>query len=371
MVLMQTRSRLYSTLQRSVCMLRLLDTSNGRATQRVLPIIRDRRFFQTSGRILEDKEPTRALTLYSFENVNKKEKETFLDVIHMYESQEPMRRGHVDFIKAAMNYMDEFGVNEDLEVYKKLIDVMPKGRFISTSPLVADFMYHPKQQQCIIDLLEKMEGNGVIPDLETQQMLLNIFGQFGIPLRKFWRMMYWMPKFRHLNPWPTPRPVPTDSLILARLAIEKISSVDAQSVVTVYRTEDVADSVDKTWVVSASSPEQSDLLRRHPENTACYVEGPFKIWVAHMPVDYFILRGDAHVPPPDDDFDEDGKIVSCNLLSAAYERQTIATVHLNYRALTNSIIIDNSTFAHTYTGKCEFPRRCIFVEFFQQIFLFF
>ncbi|XP_043280952.1 evolutionarily conserved signaling intermediate in Toll pathway, mitochondrial [Venturia canescens] len=307
MVMAQTRSRMYNILRSAVS---LINHCSHRCNQiEVSSIFMTKRLLQTSVKCWEQeqkpKTPSRALVLLSFDNVKKKEKESFLDVLHTYESREPARKGHVEFIKVAMNYMDEFGVSEDLEIYKRLIDIMPKGRFISKSPMAADFMYYPKQQQIIIDLLEKMETNGVIPDSETELMLLNIFGQFGIPLRKFWRMMYWMPKFRNSNPWPTPRPVPDDAMVLARLAIEKISSVDVQTKITVFQTEEVADSIDKTWIVSAMSPEQEELLLEHPKNEACYVEGPYKVWVAHVPIDYFMLRAEPRAPIDRGDIDED------------------------------------------------------------------
>lgn len=95
-----------------------------------------------------------------FENIQDKSKETFLDMIHIFESKGVHRRGHVEFIYAALRHMEEFGVHKDLEVYKSLIDVLPKGKFIPTNIFQAEFQHYPKQQQCIIDLLDQMEENG-------------------------------------------------------------------------------------------------------------------------------------------------------------------------------------------------------------------
>lgn len=66
-------------------------------------------------------------------------------------------------------------------------------------------------------------------------MLLNVFGNKGIPLRKYWRMMYWMPKFKRMSPWPLPVEIPDSALELAKLALARISSVDLQSQVSVYQ----------------------------------------------------------------------------------------------------------------------------------------
>lgn len=78
---------------------------------------------------------------------------------------------------------------------------------------------------------------GVIPDSEMEQMLLNVFGRRGIPLRKCWRMLYWMPKFKNLSPWHLPTELPKDTLELAILAIQRITSVDADMEVRVWQVE--------------------------------------------------------------------------------------------------------------------------------------
>lgn len=76
---------------------------------------------------------------------------------------------------------------------------------------------------------------GVVPDEELEVILLNIFGSKGYPLRKYWRMMYWMPKFKNASPWLLPKPLPDDALELAKLAIARVTSVDLQTVVSVYK----------------------------------------------------------------------------------------------------------------------------------------
>nr|CAD7205377.1 unnamed protein product [Timema douglasi] len=219
-----------------------------------------------------------------FEQVTDKNKQTYLDMVKIFESRGIHRRGHVEFIYSAMRHMEEFGVEKELEVYKALIDVLPKGRFIPTNIFQAEFMHYPKQQQCVIDVLEKMENNGVIPDLEMEDILVNIFGRKGHPVRKYWRMMYWMPKFKNISPWPLPRPVPQDSQLLARLALSRMSSVDLQTSVCTYQTSAHADSLDDTWVVSAQSPLQRKLLDAHPHNIPVYVEGAFLVWLREAPM---------------------------------------------------------------------------------------
>lgn len=230
-----------------------------------------------------------------FDSAQQRTKESFVEMVNIFEQRDIHRRNHVEFIYAALKNMEEFGVHTDIEVYKSLINVMPKGKFIPTNIFQAEFMHYPKQQQCIIDLLEQMEDNGVIPDYEMEAMLLNVFGKRGHPLRKYWRMMYWMPKFKNLSPWPVPFPPPSDIQELARLAIERMCSVDLKSKVEVFDTEDVKESIDKTWIISGMSNEQSQLLHEHKKPNPIFIEGPSIIWLRNKSVHYFTLRADPDI----------------------------------------------------------------------------
>lgn len=102
----------------------------------------------------------KGVTVYDpFYSQPQKNKQTYLDVVKMFEGRDTRRRGHVEFIYAALARMQEFGVQKDLEVYKALVDVLPKGKLIPKNIFQAEFMHYPKQQQCAVDLLEQMEDN--------------------------------------------------------------------------------------------------------------------------------------------------------------------------------------------------------------------
>jgi len=242
---------------------------------------------------------------FAVDETKQKNKESFNDAIDIFTHKDSRRRGSVEFIYAAMRNMETFGVHKDLKVYKKLIDVMPKGKMIPENRLQSDFFHYPKQQQCMVDLLQKMERAKVIPDEETGDMLLNIFGKYSTPFKRYCRMMYWMPKFKNKSPWPLPFEVPSDALSLAKLAIQRITSVDAMTNINVIKTEEIEDSLDKTWIVSGQSPDQQHLISKLPEGTALYVEGGFRVWLRDSQVTYFILRGPAAAPPPPVEGDED------------------------------------------------------------------
>lgn len=96
-----------------------------------------------------------------FEHVSEKTRESFLTMVEMFDDKSKHhRRNHVEFIYAALKNMKDFGVATDLEVYKALLDVMPKGKFIARTMFQAEFMHYPKQQECITMFLEQMEDYG-------------------------------------------------------------------------------------------------------------------------------------------------------------------------------------------------------------------
>nr|XP_026488292.1 evolutionarily conserved signaling intermediate in Toll pathway, mitochondrial [Vanessa tameamea] len=233
-----------------------------------------------------------------------KTKETYLEVIKMFEERDTRRRGHVEFIYAALSRMKEFGVQKDLEVYKALVDVLPKGKMVPTNVFQAEFMHYPKQQQCAVDLLEQMEDNKVMPDSEMEQMLLNIFGKRGIPLRKYWRMMYWMPKFKNLSPWYLPDKLPVDTMELAILALQRITSVDSDTKIDIWKTEEIEASLDKTWIVNGQSRVQQVLLAEQPPDEPLVIKGPFNVYLQDQVVTYFLLIGKTR-PEYKDDTDLD------------------------------------------------------------------
>jgi len=273
------------------------------------------KFFSTSsisfcspqGHSDEDQNTSAVVTKKYFEyNKDEKNRESFEGAIDIFTDKDTRRRGSVEFIYAAMRNMEAFGVHKDLGSYKKLLDVFPKGKMIPENRLQGDFFHYPKQQECATFLLLKMERNKVIPDEEMGDLILNIFGKYATPYKRYCRMMYWMPKFKNLSPFPLPDEMPNEALELAKLAIKQITSVDPTTKLQVIDTEELPDSNDKTWVVSGQSFNQRELLENLKSGTALYVEGAFRVWLKENQVSYFILRGPPvpALPPPTVDNDE-------------------------------------------------------------------
>lgn len=51
--------------------------------------------------------------------------------------------------------------------------------------------------------------------------------------------------------------------------------------------------MDKTFVVSAQSPEQRRLLSELPREEALYVEGWHLTWLRMVPLKYFVLKSNS------------------------------------------------------------------------------
>lgn len=225
-------------------------------------------------------------------NVEKKGKETFLEIIRIYEKEDRSRKGQLQFMKTALQYMKEFGVNKDIQTYKAIFNIFPKGKYVPENKFQVMNYHYPKHQNMALAILNQMEANFVIPDTEINNMIINTFGIRSLVLKKCWSMLYWLPKFANLNPWPVPQPTPTDPKVLAQFAMEKMCRVDAQADVTVYKTKDIADAIDDTWIVSTMSKTQQELLAVQPTDQSLSVEGPFTIWIDQYCIDYYVLKGE-------------------------------------------------------------------------------
>ena len=92
----------------------------------------------------------------------------------------------------------------DLETYRKLMQIFPVGPVRSLTKWQVDNMHYPRQQNCALSIMEEMEQNGVMPDEEFAELTIEIFGDWTHAVKKVKRQLYWMPKFKHANPYPVP-----------------------------------------------------------------------------------------------------------------------------------------------------------------------
>nr|XP_020647245.1 evolutionarily conserved signaling intermediate in Toll pathway, mitochondrial [Pogona vitticeps] len=239
-----------------------------------------------------------------FERASKdgKTKAAFQKALELFCQQDVRRRGHIEFIYAAVKKMPEFGVQKDINVYNKILDVFPKDVFVPRNFIQRIFNHYPRQQECGVYVLDQMESYGVMPNKQTQFLLLQIFGDASHPIKKYQRMMYWIPKFRQLNPYPVPDPLPEDPVDLARLSLQRIAA-DLDAKVTVYQLphEEILDSgkpISHPHIVGIQSPDQQSLLAQHNPERPLFVEGPFRLWLKNTCVYYYVLR--AQLLPPEE-----------------------------------------------------------------------
>lgn len=233
-----------------------------------------------------------ALSTQTYFDAKERNKETFSVMIDLFKEVNPQSRGVVEFIYTALKHMEDYNVDYDIDTYKKLIKLMPEGKYVPENIYQEEFYHYPKQQDCILTLLDNMEMKGICPDEDMAQILINRFGKGSQPIKKVWRQLYWFPKFKNANPWPVPFPPIKDRFLLTKLAIERIVSVDPQSQVCVWQSKSVPDAIDDTYIVSGQSPTQQRLLSEHTTTKSLFVEGPFNIWVGKGNVNYFMLRAD-------------------------------------------------------------------------------
>lgn len=88
-------------------------------------------------------------------------KATFLDTIELFKIRSgSSRRGFNDFILAALKEMRAYEVEDDLEAYKALLSVLPRGgRLKATSILHADVGAYMQQQATVTRLLLQLNAN--------------------------------------------------------------------------------------------------------------------------------------------------------------------------------------------------------------------
>lgn len=236
-----------------------------------------------------------------FEDVAKERghtKEAYKYAVHKYLNKESLyRRGAVEFIYVGLDEMKRFGLTRDLGCYKVLLQTFPEGKYVPTNAVQEAFEHYPRQQQCTIDLLEQMEHNGVVPDDEFGIMLKKRFGGRTSAARRYRRMMYWMPKFRNMNPYPIPFELPDDSRELAVMALKRMCGyVDRDYKYTVWETDQCdLDTWEKTFIASAQSPTQQELIQNHPHTEPLYVEGPFPVVLRRKMLYYFLLRAEPNI----------------------------------------------------------------------------
>ncbi|XP_031687238.1 evolutionarily conserved signaling intermediate in Toll pathway, mitochondrial-like [Oncorhynchus kisutch] len=150
-----------------------------------------------------------------------KTKATFNGVVDVFSKRGIWRRGHVEFIYAALKKVPEFGVERDLTVYNKLLDVFPKEVFVPRNFIQCMFNHYPRHQECGVHLLEQMENSGGWGVGGSGMLVFYIYCfPHDLFQQRWYHVLY--NQFKHANPFPVPLQLPGDLVDLASLSLNRI-----------------------------------------------------------------------------------------------------------------------------------------------------
>lgn len=220
-------------------------------------------------------------------------KETFEQAVEHFQKRTINARGHVDFIYAALRQMKTFNVHEDLEVYKKLVDLFPVGKMKATNVFQTDSHYYPRHQDCCMALIDQFTFYQLCPDKEIYKKIEAVFGNESNVMRRLKSSMYWMPKAKNADPYPVPRPLPNSELELAKIIMDRMCR-DPGNATRTFFSEAIPDAKEDTWLVSGQSPLQQDHIEKHQEKEPLYIDGPFRVWAGKKYLYYYMLSAEAN-----------------------------------------------------------------------------
>jgi len=149
-------------------------------------------------------------------------REGFFTAVNVYTERNRKRHRHMEFIVTAMKFIEPYGLDKDVEVYNKLLDVFPKDRFVNRTLFDAIWPKQHPQMNLALDILTKMEWQSVIPTEETHDILHAVFGRASFPLKKVYRMWFWFETFKDINPYVLPDEVFEDRVRIVKAGIDRI-----------------------------------------------------------------------------------------------------------------------------------------------------
>lgn len=243
----------------------------------------------------------------------------FIKTIEDFDSIKKIKRfGYAEFVAAVLPMLDELGLEKDLESYKALMRIFPKGAFVPYRKINMAFVPYIHQQKAAMNIISKMHENRLMPDKEMEQTIVDAFSEFSHVWQKCARLIYWQTKMKNRNPFPFPEAIPTDSMELAIIALKRMTTpIDPQTDVTVYQvwrfcsclissqqvwflqTSQLESGNEDTWICFSQSDAQQKLIEELDSNKyRVSLDGPCKVWVEQHTVTYFVLRARDMSPKP-------------------------------------------------------------------------
>ncbi|GMS91644.1 hypothetical protein PENTCL1PPCAC_13819, partial [Pristionchus entomophagus] len=235
-----------------------------------------------------------------------RDKKAFLAAIAVF--KERRSRQHVEFINSALKYVKEYGVHKELDTYKALLNIFPKGKMIPQNTFQRIMLHYPQQQNCCVKVLDEMEWHGVQPDKEIHDIVVNAFGEWNFATKKIKRMLFWMPKLKYSNKYIDRRHIEGKNLTAAELSGHalKMMSRDPATTLDFIKLSDGPSSsssdahLEDDWIVSAQSVQQRRIIAGLQEGTKITVDGPFRVYIMEHAIQYVKMTS----PPLEKSFEE-------------------------------------------------------------------
>ncbi|EGD78949.1 hypothetical protein PTSG_01922 [Salpingoeca rosetta] len=129
------------------------------------------------------------------------DEEQLFSIVDVIVQNQPAR-GHVKFINAVLNRMDELNADVEVHFYNRLLEVFPVTNTYKTKSLLDAVWPRPSLQvDAALKVLNRMENEGVMPNGHTFHSLMEVFGRASQPIKKVRSMGYWMRYFMDSNPF--------------------------------------------------------------------------------------------------------------------------------------------------------------------------
>lgn len=149
--------------------------------------------------------------------------EQFTLAVNEFKKREKYRKGHVEFVKLAVKRMEEYQLQKDINIYNQIISIFPKGRFAPKRMLDSLWPRSLPQLELSLDILTKMEENGIRPNQETFNLLNKIFGKMSLPVQKCIRIAHLFDKYEYADPYKIYGEIPTDPVELSKLILYRMT----------------------------------------------------------------------------------------------------------------------------------------------------
>lgn len=160
-------------------------------------------------------------------------RDQFTLAINEFKKREKYRKGHVEFVKLAVQRMEEYQLQQDINIYNQIISIFPKGRFAPKRMLDSLWPRSLPQLELSLEILTKMEENGIRPNQETYNLLNEIFGKMSLPVQKCIRIAHLFDKYEYADPYKIHGEIPRDPIELSKLILYRITG--GQGSITVHK----------------------------------------------------------------------------------------------------------------------------------------